>query len=230
MSAVLHVFVALKRTWDMKLKMGIMSGALNLAITGVVLLTFMTIHLFQFRFGDTSTYYLRPPPYLINFWAILGLRLSLFWCDQSFGDCSDAPTVPVRDIYKLEFDIFQRPTNFPFGESCGWKAFDALPALPCTMVPNFWAGFYIFSVVIFMIHVCLGWAKVVPALGIPKGHHRRVNWIGYLIFVTLGAIYISFPAYVMATPQRFCGWEADVNTPQNYLNTNAADCTLPTRP
>jgi len=230
LSALLHVFVALKRTWDMKLKMGIMSGALNLAISGVLLLTFMTIHLFQFRFGDTSTYFLRPPPYLINFWAILGLRLSLFWCDQSFGDCADAPTVPVRDIYKLEFDIFQRPTNFPFGESCGWKAFDAMPALPCTMVPNFWAGFYIFSVVIFMIHVCLGWAKVVPALGIPKGHHRRVNWIGYLIFVTLGAIYISFPAYVMATPQRFCGWEADVNTPQNYLNTNAADCTLPTRP
>merc|ERR1711885_83710 len=53
LSALLHVFVALKRTWDMKLKMGIMSGQLNLAITGILLLTFMTIHLFQFRFGDT---------------------------------------------------------------------------------------------------------------------------------------------------------------------------------
>jgi predicted heme/steroid binding protein len=241
LSALLHVFVALKRTWDMKLKMGVMSGQLNLAISGILLLTFMTIHLFQFRFGDTVPYYIRPPPYLINFWAILGLRLSLFWCDQSFDDCSGAPTVPVRDIYKLEFDIFQRPTNFPFGDSCGSKPFhlDFLPAwtqlpdlaLPCTEVPNFWAGFYIFSVVIFMIHACLGWAKVVPALGIPMGHHKRVNVIGYLIFWTLGLIYISFPAYVMMTPKRFCGWEADPNTPENDLgNTHDTnECTLPTR-
>jgi len=226
LSALLHVFVALKRTWDMKLKMGIMSGQLNLAISGIILLTFMTIHLFQFRFGDTVPYYIRPPPYLINFWAILGLRLSLFWCDQSFQDCADTtPVVPVRDIYKLEFDIFQRPTKFPFGSSCGQKPFDVLPELPCTEVPHFWAGFYIFSVVIFMIHACLGWAKVVPALGIPKGHHGRVNWIGYLIFWTLGAIYISFPVYVMRTPQRFCGWES-VNG-ANFLNANMTDCTMP---
>merc|ERR1712036_199560 len=89
---------------------------------------------------------------------------------------------------------------------------DQIPALPCTEIENFWAGFYIFSVVIFMIHACLGWAKVVPALGIPKGHHKRVNCIGYLIFLTLGAIYISFPMYVMYTPKRFCGWEADSST------------------
>jgi hypothetical protein len=233
LSAVLHVFVALKRTWDMKLKMGIRSGQLNLAITGVTLLTFMTIHLFQFRFGATQDYYIRPPPYLINFWAILGLRLSLFWCDQSFNDCPSAPTVPVRDIYKLEFDIFQRPTNFPFGSSCDT---DVLPsilgegwALPCTEIPNFWSGFYIFSVLVFMAHACLGWIKVVPALGIPQGHHKRVNWIGGVIFVVLGLIYISFPAYVMSTPKRFCGWEADPNTPANYITTGATDCTLPQR-
>merc|ERR1711904_756540 len=63
LSAALHVFVGLKRTWDMKLKMGIKSGQLNLAITGLSLLTFMTIHLFQFRFGDTDEYRIRPPPY-----------------------------------------------------------------------------------------------------------------------------------------------------------------------
>lgn len=237
LSALLHVFVALKRTWDMKLKMGVMSGQLNLAISGILLLTFMTIHLFQFRFGDTVPYYIRPPPYLINFWGIL--RLSLFWCDQSFNDCSGAPTVPVRDIYKLEFDIFQRPTQFPFGDSCGSTLFGFLPtwtqltdlALPCTEVQHFWAGFYIFSVVIFMIHACLGWAKVVPALGIPMGHHKRVNLIGYLIFWTLGLIYISFPAYVMMTPKRFCGWEADPTTEENFLgNTHDPnECTSFTR-
>jgi len=235
LSALLHVFVALKRTWDMKLKMGVMSGQLNLAISGIILLTFMTIHLFQFRFGETVPYFIRPPPYLINFWAILGLRLSLFWCDQTFEDCPvTTPTVPVRDIYKLEFDIFTRATNFPFGSSCGEKPFGiaSLPdwtTLPCQEIPNFWAGFYIFSVFIFMIHACLGWAKVVPALGIPMGHHKRVNWIGYLIFFTLGAIYISFPVYVMRTQQPFCGWESLETDTANYLNPNMVNCTMPSR-
>jgi hypothetical protein len=242
LSALLHVFVALKRTWDMKLKLGVMSGQLNLAISGVILLSFMTIHLFQFRFGDTVPYHIRPPPYLINFWAILGLRLSLFWCDQSFQDCgADTPIVPVRDIYKLEFDIFKRSTNFPFGSSCDhdivpqmlkdW-GLDMSFSLPCVEIENFWAGFYIFSVFIFMIHACMGWTKVVPALGIPKGHHPCVNKIGYLIFVVLGLIYISFPAYVMATPKRFCGWESDVNTRENFINQqyqNSTDCTQPMR-
>merc|ERR1712190_203345 len=76
LSVLLHAFVGLKRTWDMKLALVKTQGfnALNLAISGLMLLTFMTIHLFQFRFGDTDQfgpYYIRPPPYLINFWGIL---------------------------------------------------------------------------------------------------------------------------------------------------------------
>merc|ERR1712061_982488 len=54
LSVLLHAFVGLKRTYDMKLTMGLKSGALNLAVSGLMLLTFMTIHLFQFRFGDTE--------------------------------------------------------------------------------------------------------------------------------------------------------------------------------
>merc|ERR1719213_887388 len=100
LAAVLHVMVALKRTWDISINYTVSSGKLNLAISGVLLLTFMTIHLFQFRFGATQDYYLCPPPYLINFWGIL--RLQLFWT----SDTSVAP-VPVRDIYKLEFEIFK---------------------------------------------------------------------------------------------------------------------------
>merc|ERR1712048_591993 len=56
LSVLLHVFVGLKRSVDKKgliAKQGFFS-TMNLAITGVLLLTFMTIHLFQFRFGDTS--------------------------------------------------------------------------------------------------------------------------------------------------------------------------------
>merc|ERR1712110_1060190 len=101
LSILLHVFVGLKRTWDMKLTMGIKSGQLNLAITGLCLLAFMTIHLFQFRFGDTDQfgpYYIRPPPYMINFSGILSLNL--FWTE----DATVAP-VGVRDIYALEYQI-----------------------------------------------------------------------------------------------------------------------------
>merc|ERR1712226_419725 len=41
LSVLLHVLAALKRTCDMKLKLGVRSGALNLAISGLMLLTIM---------------------------------------------------------------------------------------------------------------------------------------------------------------------------------------------
>merc|ERR1719343_1987703 len=183
LSVLLHVFVALKRTWDMKLALvktqGI--GALNLAISGLMLLTFMTIHLFQFRFGDTEQfgpYYIRPPPYLINFWGILSLNL--FWTDDS-----SVNPVGVRDIYALEFQIFKNPL---------------------------WSLFYIFSVLVFMTHYCIGWKKVTPALGIPKGHIKKVEIIGYAIGIVMGLVYISFPLYVMLTSP-FAGYETTIQNP-----------------
>jgi hypothetical protein len=108
-------------------------------------------------------YLVRPPPYLINFWGIL--RLELFWT----RDKSVTP-VPVRDIYKLEFDLFQNPV---------------------------WVLWYIFSTGMFLAHACLGWAKVVPstAFKIPKGHHKRVIIMGYLIFAFIALCYFSFPLY-----------------------------------
>jgi len=185
--ALLHVFVGLKRTWDMKLALVKSQGlsVLNLASTGLMLLTFMTVHLFQFRFGDTDQfgpYYIRPPPYLINFWGIFSLNL--FWSD----DTSIKP-VGVRDIYALEFQIFNSPL---------------------------WSFFYIFSVCVFMTHACLGWKKVTPVLGIPKGHISKVETIGYIIFITLGLIYISFPLYVnLTTP--FAGHETGIQVPRDRL-------------
>jgi succinate dehydrogenase hydrophobic anchor subunit/predicted heme/steroid binding protein len=181
LAALLHAFVGLKRTWDMKLSMGLKSGALNLAITGLMLLTFMTIHLFQFRFGDTDQfgfYYVRPPPFLINFKGILSL--DLFWTD----DTTVTP-VGVRDIYALEYQIFKNPL---------------------------WGAFYICAVLVFMTHACIGWKKVRPALGIPKGHHKRVEVYGYMIFITLGLIYISFPLFCLLTTP-FGGKEPTIQTP-----------------
>merc|ERR1719413_153682 len=94
LSALLHVFVALKRTWDISINYTVASGKLNLAISGITLLTFMCIHLFQFRFGETQPFKLCPPPYLVNLDPLFHLRLNLFWVDDP--GCA---TTEVRDIY-----------------------------------------------------------------------------------------------------------------------------------
>jgi hypothetical protein len=188
LAALLHVVVALKRTWDMKLKLGVRSGQLNLAISGLILLTFMTIHLLQFRFGETDDYLVRPPPYLIYFSGIL--KLQLFWSDDSA-----IQPVPVRDIYKLEFERFLMTVDAGDGHT---KIY-------------LWSVVYIVSTCVFLVHASLGWDKVTPALGIPLLHQRRVIWIGRAIFVTLAFIYISFPVFVMYKQGVECGKAEYVN-------------------
>merc|ERR1712238_139602 len=145
------------------LKQTVESGKMNLAISGVMLLTFMTIHLFQFRFGDTVDFYLCPPPYFINLAGILSLNL--FWVDTP--GCTQ---IPVRDIYRLEFEIFS---------SLGWCLF------------------YISAVVIFSTHTCLGWQKCVTAasLEIPKRYQNKAAHIGYVMTFFVALVYVSFPVY-----------------------------------
>jgi len=170
LAALLHIFVALKRTWDISINYTIASGKLNLAISGITLLTFMSIHLYQFRFGETQMFTLCPPPYLVNLGTLLHLRLNLFWVDTP--GCS---TADVRDIYRMEFEVFQ---------SLGWVLF------------------YLASVVIFTTHMCLGWQKVVPApsLDIPKRYHTKATHIGYIMTAFIALIYASFPIYTHLFP------------------------------
>merc|ERR1712051_565876 len=170
LAALLHVFVALKRTWDISINYTIASGKLNLAISGITLLTFMSIHLFQFRFGETQLFKLCPPPYLMNIGTIFDLRLNLFWVDDP--GCT---TAEVRDIYRMEFEVFQ---------SLGWVLF------------------YLASVVIFATHMCLGWQKVVPApsLDIPKRYHTKAIHVGYVMTAFISLIYVSFPIYTHIFP------------------------------
>ena len=184
LSVLLHVFVALKRTWDISLGYPVSSGKLNVAITGIALLTFMAVHLFQFRFGETQPYKLCSPPYLVNLWTLLHLQLNLFWVDTP--GCA---TSEVRDIYRLEFEVFQ---------SVGWCAF------------------YLLSVGIFAAHMAMGWAKVVPAaaMGIPKGHHKKATIIGYAITVVIAAILPAsqstptFDRWWMARSARHGAWSS----------------------
>merc|ERR1719323_2277116 len=170
LSVLLHVFVALKRTWDISLSYSISSGKLNLAISGITLLTFMTIHLFQYRFGDTEEFYICPPKYLINLFTLLKLHINFFWVDDP--GCT---TVPVRDIYRMEFIIFQ---------SLGWVLF------------------YVSAICIFTTHTCLGWKKAVtaPTLGIPKRYQMYAAHIGYATTIFIALIYVSFPIYCHEFP------------------------------
>merc|ERR1711871_504380 len=93
LSAILHMFVGLRRSWDKKgmAKSAGLFPTMNLALSGVMLGTFMTIHLFQFRFADTLQYYIRPPPMLISWYGIP--KLNLFWTEYK-----EVTPVPVRDI------------------------------------------------------------------------------------------------------------------------------------
>ena len=72
-------------------------------------------------------------------------RMELFWS----RDTSIEP-VPVRDIYKLEFDLFSS-----FG----------------------WVVWYQFCACIFLTHAALGWQKLVPApsMAIPKAQQNKVG-------------------------------------------------------
>ena len=62
--AIMHVLVALKRTYQYKSMSMMLSPwknwkPLQLIITGLILLVYMTIHLQQFRFAPTETFYVR---------------------------------------------------------------------------------------------------------------------------------------------------------------------------
>ena len=60
-----HLAEALKKTWDNSLNYSATSRKLNLAISGVIWLTFMTINPFQFRF------------YARSYWTASGLQASI---------------------------------------------------------------------------------------------------------------------------------------------------------
>eukprot|EP00397_Hematodinium_sp_SG-2012_P007267 GEMP01007309.1.p1 GENE.GEMP01007309.1~~GEMP01007309.1.p1 ORF type:complete len:967 (+),score=138.71 GEMP01007309.1:60-2903(+) len=166
--AMLHVMVGLKRTWDITANYTLKSGKLNLAISGVILLTYMVIHLFQFRFGATDPYKICVPPYLLNYDLTNLMHLRLFWlpCDSQPGLWE----VPVRDIYKLEWELFQSGS---------------------------WCIFYVIGAITFALHVCMGWEKLVPApsFNIPRGQQSRVILMGKIVFWLLAVIYCSFPLY-----------------------------------
>ena len=98
LSTILHVSVGLERTWDQELSPGLTCGQFILAITGLMLLTIITIHLFQFRFTDTEPYTMRSPPTLINWHPSWLITLKF----------SYVPLMPDRDISLNEYKVLEK--------------------------------------------------------------------------------------------------------------------------
>merc|ERR1711908_34935 len=95
-------------------------------------------------------------PYMVRPPPYLINFYGIFNLDLFWSYDTTVEPVGVRDIYALEFKIFSNPL---------------------------WVAFYLVCVGIFMTHACLGWKKVTPVLGDPKGHQDRVVKLGYIIFI-----------------------------------------------
>jgi len=123
-----------------------------------------------------KSYTLRPPPFLVNF---AGLSKGEIF---TTSDKSVDP-VQVRDVYKLEFEVFS----------------NILTVL-----------FYLSAVTVFATHACLGWKKLVPAsaMAVPKKQQDTVIKIGYVFILAIWCTYASFPIHCyFGTMQKGAGGE-----------------------
>eukprot|EP00435_Cladocopium_sp_Y103_P039713 s1203_g10.t1 len=95
---LLHVTVALKRSYDITIGYTIATGRWNMLLSGLVVLTFLTKHLQDFRFYPEWDYVeIGAPPLLINFGHV-------------FTD-PNGPTVKARDLYTREVALFKDLNN-----------------------------------------------------------------------------------------------------------------------
>jgi len=191
LAGLLHIIVGLKRTWDISITNTIRSGRLNMAISGLVLLAFMTVHLFQYRLAKIGTTFpVRPPKYLINFDLNDLLHLRLFWTQNT-----EVPIVMVRDIYQLEYILFSDPLT------CAFYMLSVMVFMTHGILG--WVK-----------------AVPAGALGIPKIHHMKVNILGCVIIGFIGFIYLVFPVFCYFSAPKH-GHACDDALAQGLLNTNA---------
>jgi len=96
---LLHVTVALKRSYDITIGYTIATGRWNMLLSGLVVLTFLTKHLQDFRFYPEWDYVeIGAPPMFINFGGLLQGHV--------FVD-PDGPKVKARDLYTREVALFK---------------------------------------------------------------------------------------------------------------------------
>eukprot|EP00928_Gymnodinium_smaydae_P038746 TRINITY_DN2664_c0_g2_i1.p1 TRINITY_DN2664_c0_g2~~TRINITY_DN2664_c0_g2_i1.p1 ORF type:complete len:1009 (+),score=201.31 TRINITY_DN2664_c0_g2_i1:106-3027(+) len=110
LAGLLHVSVALKRSWDISMGYCLHTGKWNMLLSGLVILSFMCKHLADFRFFDGYKHtYIRPAPYLVN---PLGAIDGHLWTDPS------APEMLVRDAYSREWEVFSHTPTVVFYLAC----------------------------------------------------------------------------------------------------------------
>jgi hypothetical protein len=163
---LLHIIVALKRSWDISIGYCIYTGRWNMLISGLSILFFLTKHLQDFRFYDGYDIIdFRAPPYFIAFDGLMEGRI--------FSETNPkVPTVKVRDIYSHEVALFKDLgtvmlyqvllTIFVMHMSMGWKKMVGADAF---MIPK--------------DHVTMvkyiGWAAAVAVAGM----YMAVPWYVY---------------------------------------------------
>jgi len=164
-----HACIGVKRTWDKrriakKMFFTQACSQFRMGISGIMLGCFLTMHLSQFRFAVTQEYFMRPPPYMVN----PTLNPAKIW----MTDDKSVPAVPVRDIYKLVFDVFNRDGKI-------------------------WGFVYMLFASTLMTHGCWGWTRLVNNLDVPRQHTVRVQKMGWALITTMGLMYMSFAAFAM---------------------------------
>lgn len=164
---LVHVSVALKRTWDLNMGYTLATGKWNMALSGLVVLFFLIKHLQDFRFYPTYDYMeIWAPDYMINFRGIPSGRLFAAEVGQP-----DASPVKVRDLYSREVALFKDINSVLLYTACivtfvthmclGWKK----------LVPA-------------------------DRMQIPRDHHTTVKYMGWVAAIAVGGMYLSVPWYV----------------------------------
>jgi len=166
---LLHVTVALKRSWDISINYCLYTGRWNMLLSGLTILFFLTMHLADIRFSSEMKYtMLRPPKHFVAFSGLLEGRV-FFETDESI------PLVRVRDLYTREVELFK-----DLGTSMLYSA----------------------CIVIFWLHMLIGWKKVVPAdaMQIPKDHVKTVTLLGWIAATAIVSMYLSVVWYTYVMP------------------------------
>lgn len=108
LALLLHVTVALKRSWDISMNYCMYTGRWNMMISGLCILTFLWRHMQDFRFyegmAQTKIY---APKYLIAFDKVASGHVFV-------DSAEDGIPVIVRDIYSHEVELFKDLRNVLF--------------------------------------------------------------------------------------------------------------------
>lgn len=130
---LLHVAVALKRSWEITMNYCLYTGNWNMLLSGLWVLGFLIKHLQDFKFYQGYEYTkINPPafPLMVN---PLGALQGHLWTDPS------QPDLVVKDVYSHQVAVFKDPSNlifylisvliFVYHMAKGWKKVHTTDAL-----------------------------------------------------------------------------------------------------